>query len=256
MAVDEAICLAVAQGQAPPTLRFYGWSPPAVSLGYAQRFDEIDWEACKSRSIDVVRRPTGGRAILHDEELTYSVVVRVEDIPDGSSVISSYRWISQGIIRGLRELGLEVSMGGVLERHLPEGVKTRFHGVACFAKPARCDIVYQGKKLVGSAQARRDGVILQHGSIPIRLNRGIWKLLFGEEEDLNGAVCLCEIAQTQQTTVADVERALRKGFEEAVGSVFVEGQLTDLEHRLSQELLVNKHGCLAWVQRKGAEVVN
>ncbi|MEW5933385.1 MAG: biotin/lipoate A/B protein ligase family protein, partial [Bacillota bacterium] len=109
MAVDEAIMLAHARGEVPPTLRFYGWRPPALSLGYAQKAErEVDLEACRRAGVDVVRRPTGGRAVLHDREVTYSVVISTALFP--GSVVETYRRLSAGLVEGLRLLGLQAEV--------------------------------------------------------------------------------------------------------------------------------------------------
>jgi lipoyl(octanoyl) transferase len=179
MAVDEAIAAAVAKGDQPPTLRFYGWEPPAVSLGYHQELDEgIDRDQVAERGYGIVRRPTGGRAILHADELTYSFCIRQDEIKGGHSTLESYREISRGIIAGLELLGAAVSMGAG-----EKGPGPNFSGQdtfategadaakpICFAKTARCDLQAAGRKVVGSAQVRRNGGILQHGSIPITID--------------------------------------------------------------------------------------
>lgn len=179
MAVDEAIAAAVASGHQPPTLRLYGWRPPAVSLGYHQELDEgIDRDAVATRGYGIVRRPTGGRAILHADELTYSFCIRQDAIRGGHSTMESYREISRGIIAGLELLGAAVSLGAD-----EDGPGPNFSGQdtyategadaakpICFAKTARCDLQSAGRKVVGSAQVRRNGGILQHGSIPITID--------------------------------------------------------------------------------------
>lgn len=179
MAVDEAIAAAVAAGDQPPTLRLYGWKPPAVSLGYHQELDEgIDRDAVAARGYGIVRRPTGGRAILHADELTYSFCIRQDAIRGGHSTMESYREISRGIIAGLELLGAAVSLGAD-----EDGPGPNFSGQdtyategadaakpICFAKTARCDLQSAGRKVVGSAQVRRNGGILQHGSIPITID--------------------------------------------------------------------------------------
>lgn len=179
MAVDEAIAAAVAAGNQPPTLRLYGWRPPAVSLGYHQELDEgIDREAVAERGYDIVRRPTGGRAILHADELTYSFSIRQEAIRGGHSTMESYREISRGIIAGLELLGAAVNMGDDQDGPGPnfsgqDTYATEGADAAkpiCFAKTARCDLQSAGRKVVGSAQVRRNGGILQHGSIPITID--------------------------------------------------------------------------------------
>ncbi len=179
MAVDEAIAAAVASGEQPPTLRFYGWEPPAVSLGYHQELDEgIDRDAVAERGYEIVRRPTGGRAILHADELTYSFCIRQDEIKGGHSTLESYREISRGIIAGLELLGAAVSMGSDEDGPGPsfsgqDTFATEGADAAkpiCFAKTARCDLQAAGRKVVGSAQVRRNGGILQHGSIPITID--------------------------------------------------------------------------------------
>lgn len=106
MAIDEAILLAVAEGKAPPTLRFYGWEPPCLSIGYSQSMGEVDVDRCRKAGIGLVRRPTGGRAILHADELTYSVVAPQTEPRVAGGVIESYRRLSLGLVAGLRALSL------------------------------------------------------------------------------------------------------------------------------------------------------
>ncbi|MGI6036610.1 MAG: lipoate--protein ligase family protein [Limnochordia bacterium] len=163
MALDEALLEGVAAG-APPVLRFYRWRPTTLTIGYFQNSEEIHWSACTSLGIDVVRRPTGGRAILHGEEITYSLILP-EDWPGlPSGVTASYKVLAQGIVEGLRKLGLPVDLAPQ-----PQGRHRRGLGdtAACFDAPCWYEVVAQGAKLVGSAQTRRRGAILQHGSIPL-----------------------------------------------------------------------------------------
>jgi len=167
MAIDEAILRAAAQGLAPPTLRFFAWQPPCLSLGQAQSFGDVDWEACSARGYHVVRRPTGGRAILHTDELTYSVTASEAEPRVTGGILPSYRRLSAGLLEGLRLLGVP----GV-EAHHPEVAEegTRdeaLNGPVCFQVPSTYEITVAGKKLVGSAQARRQGVVLQHGTLPL-----------------------------------------------------------------------------------------
>lgn len=176
MAVDEAIAAAVAAGEQPPTLRLYGWRPHAVSLGYHQELDGgIDRAAVAERGYGIVRRPTGGRAILHADELTYSFCIRQDAIRGGNSTMESYREISRGIIAGLELLGATVSLGADGSAPPDPGFCGQDTGAdaarpICFARTARCDLQAEGRKVVGSAQVRRNGGILQHGSIPITID--------------------------------------------------------------------------------------
>lgn len=168
MAIDEAIMLEHAAGRVSPTLRFYGWRPAAVSLGYFQRTaEEIDLAACREQGIDVVRRLTGGRAVLHDAELTYSIIVG-EGYPGiPSTITASYRYFSEGILAGLACLGVAAQMN--MPRAAYGQVKRQPNtSAACFDSPAHYEITVTGRKLIGSAQVRKQGVILQHGSLLLR----------------------------------------------------------------------------------------
>lgn len=148
-----------------PTLRLFRWDPWAISVGYNQGTGELDREACARERIDVVRRPTGGRAILHAEELTYSVVM----VTSRTSVLQVYNDISRGLVRGLRMFGVDVAF----QRSLPNFAESyrQPRSIPCFTSSARYEIEWGGRKLVGSAQRRfSDGdrdVVLQHGSILI-----------------------------------------------------------------------------------------
>ena len=162
MAIDEAIAVAHGRGEVPPTLRFYGWNPPAVSIGYFQSMlEEVDLDAVRAGGYGYVRRPTGGRLIFHHMELTYSVVIREELLPGG--VVETYREISQGLLAGMAELGAPAELSGGdrdPRRADPDGFHT-----ACFDTASAYELQIGGRKVAGSAQTRRDGVILQHGSI-------------------------------------------------------------------------------------------
>ena len=164
MAIDEAILEHHSKGLVPPTLRFYTWNPAALSMGYFQKaHEEVNIEACRQQGIDVVRRITGGRAVLHDKELTYSVIVR-EDIPAlPPTLMGSYRVLSQGLIAGLREFGItaEMAMPGAA---FGQSAKLPKNG-ACFDAPSFYEISVGRKKLMGSAQVRKKGTLLQHGSL-------------------------------------------------------------------------------------------
>jgi len=165
LALDEAIFRSVAAGAGPPALRFYTWAPAALSLGYAQDAErEVDFAACRARRVDVVRRITGGRAVLHDAELTYSVACGSDAERFGGSVATAFGRVAEGLVEGLRLLGLaearavtEPCRGGARSRH-----------PGCFASRAAQEIEVRGRKLVGSAQRRERGAFLQHGSILLR----------------------------------------------------------------------------------------
>lgn len=178
MAVDAALMESVRAG-APPVLRFYRWAPPCLSLGRnqpARGFYDLD--AIRARGLDVVRRPTGGRAVLHHRELTYSVV-----LPDRmlGGPRASYDAINRALARGLRRLGVptELQPRGAARAAVPSLAP-------CFREPAAGEVVVHGRKLVGSAQFREGGVVLQHGS-----------LLLEDDQAMAAAVLLCPPANTQ-----------------------------------------------------------
>jgi lipoate-protein ligase A len=163
MAVDQALMEEVGAGRSAPVLRVYGWAPPAVSLGYGQRPErELNLERCAALGVDVVRRPTGGRAVLHWDELTYSVIVPESEPRLGGAVGDTYRLIGHCLVEGLRRFGVAAS----LERAACRPAASRTAARApCFASTARWEVVLAGRKLVGSAQRRAGGAVLQHGSL-------------------------------------------------------------------------------------------
>ncbi|MDQ1264907.1 MAG: lipoyl(octanoyl) transferase [Bacteroidota bacterium] len=152
---------AVAEGSAPSMFRLYGWKPWCVSLGANQKESDIDKEACRKFGFDIVRRPTGGRAVLHAEELTYSVVTT---LPKGMAIHDAYREIHIILLNGISKLGNNLEF----EKSQPdfrELYKQGGSSLSCFASSARYEIAYQGRKAVGSAQRIIRGILLQHGSI-------------------------------------------------------------------------------------------
>src|SRR5438067_7976157 len=161
MAVDEVLLDGVAAGTTPPTIRFCGWAPPCLSVAYFQLFDVVDVDGCRALGVDVVRRPTGGGAILHDRELTYSVALPASVLGHDGGVLPSYYRLSLALQDGLRRLGVPATLA-------PESAgSSAAHGPVCFDRPSAHEILLQGRKLVGSAQMRRGGGLLQHGSILI-----------------------------------------------------------------------------------------
>jgi len=180
MGRDEALLAEAAAGGASAVLRFYTWAPPAVSLGRFQRVEGVNLEYAARRGWDVVRRPTGGRGVLHQHELTYAIVLP-PDIVGGVGVRSSYR-----VLTGLLEVGLQrLGAGAGWDLNPCPGSSRPTSGRAgspanCFALAAECDTVVGQGKLVGSAQVRRDGALLQHGAILLDAEPDAWEALFGE----------------------------------------------------------------------------
>ncbi len=160
MALDQALVQSVGSGLSLPVIRFFGWAPPAVSLGYNQKVADLDVAACRRAGFDIVRRPTGGRAVIHQDEFTYSVIAREDDPVIGGPVLETYRRIAQGLLAGLRILGVNAEIVRASAPGIPATASA-----LCFAASGRYEIICEGKKLVGSAQRRINGVILQQGSL-------------------------------------------------------------------------------------------
>ncbi len=260
MAVDEAVMLAHEAGLVPPTLRLYGWKPPGVSVGYFQPVQgQIDVDECRRRGYGLVRRPTGGRAILHDDEVTYCVVIRREMLPCKDGVMASYRYLSRGIESGLRRLGL----GATLADKRADSVKSPGPGsaAACFAKTARCDLSLAGRKIVGSAQTRSATTVLQHGSIPLSLNVddmfAVMRPGQGARPRALAAISLSE-GLGRPVTFDEVCKALVVGFQEALGVEIEPGELTPAEVEQAQRLQREKYANDDWnlqVGRRSAAAV-
>lgn len=163
MALDEALLQWHSQGKIPPTLRFYQWEKPSLSAGHFQKVEKtIDFEGIKKHQCDYVRRLTGGSAVLHDDELTYSIVVSEEHPAIPKSVREAYYILSKGVFEGYKNLGIDV------EYAMPKEKQERT--AVCFERVAFYEMVVDGKKLSGNAQTRKQGVLLQHGSIPMSMN--------------------------------------------------------------------------------------
>ena len=169
---------AISNKSQEPVFRFYGWSPKCISLGRNQKDNFI-----KSHDIDVVRRLTGGRALLHDDEITYSCVFPVSSIPSGESVALSYKFISGILIDFFKTLGIELGFG--------ENKKVSTHFDYCMLISTGADVCFEGKKFIGSAQCRKQGYILQHGSILFDYNKMFLENLFNEK--VEGIVSMKEI---------------------------------------------------------------
>lgn len=162
MAIDEAILINADSDGVTPTLRFYGWSPPAVSLGYFQDFHrEVNLENCRSLGIDIVRRPTGGKAVFHDGEITYCVVSPKNNPLFPDNILGTYKVISSCLVQALVSLGINASVvDGTYRRSGLNNLKS-----LCFSEPSRFELLVDGRKICGSAQVRTRGAFLQHGSL-------------------------------------------------------------------------------------------
>jgi len=229
MAVDDAILKAVAAGSQPPTLRLYGWQPLCLSLGYGQRVSDADADRLRAHGWGLVRRPTGGRAILHGDELTYSVALPIDhDLAQGT-VIDSYRRISGALLTALQGLGFAPRSE---RQEKPSGGR----GPVCFEVPSHYEITVEGRKLIGSAQVRRKDGLLQHGTLPLYgdVGRIVDALAYpteaeretGRQRVRQRATTLLDLGQTidwQQAADAFVARLLAGGTTTALvfGSQFI-----------------------------------
>ena len=186
-------------------LRFYGWSPKCVSLGRNQDIKSINIEYCKNNKIDIVRRITGGRGLLHDYEVTYSFVCPFDFLISGNSIISSYKEISAAIQEGfLKYLGIKLEIGG------NKSINTSFD--YCMSLSTRADLCCNGKKVIGSAQYRKQNYILQHGSILFNYNPKEIENIFGEKPNQSSLTCIKEL--NQELNEKDIIDALKKGFKD------------------------------------------
>lgn len=243
MAVDEAILRALASGDAPPTLRLYAWDPPALSLGRGQAVEDVDRQAVEAAGYDLVRRPTGGRAILHIDELTYSVVAPEREPRVAGGVVESYRRLSRGLVRGLELLGVEDIVAD-------ERVGNReTEGPVCFEVPSDYEITVGGKKLAGSAQMRAHGAVLQHGAVPLYGDIArLCLLLSGHPEParVRARATTVERALSRRVNWDEAAAALAQGFTEALNLRLEPGRLTDGERTEAQELRAEKYATGAW----------
>ncbi|MGM0864572.1 MAG: lipoate--protein ligase family protein [Bacillota bacterium] len=225
MALDEALLDWHSEGKIPPTIRFYGWDPATLSIGYFQKVEkEINLDAVKEHGLGFVRRPTGGRGVLHEHELTYSVIVSEEHPEMPKTVTEAYRVISEGILKGFQGLGLEAYFAVPKTAEEREGLKNPRSAV-CFDAPSWYELVVEGRKVAGSAQTRQKGVILQHGSILLDLDEDKLFSLFNYPSDRvkermqrafkSKAVAMNEIS-SGTVTMDMAKEAFKKGFEEGL----------------------------------------
>lgn len=176
---------AIEKGLNEPIFRLYGWLPACISLGRNQKDDFLDKKFLKENNIDIVRRLTGGRALLHDKELTYSFICPAKYLKNGGNVVESYKEISEFLIEKLAKLGIYTDFG------TQKAVKTKFD--FCMLISTGADLCYQGKKLVGSAQCRKNGYILQHGSILYDYDKKLLEKIFQEKVETGEIISVKEI---------------------------------------------------------------
>lgn len=258
MALDEALLDFHSKGEIPPVIRFYQWNPPTLSIGYFQKVQDINLEALKAQNIGFVRRPTGGRAVLHDSELTYSIIV-TEQYPNlPETVTEAYRFLSEGLLKGFHNLGLDAYFSIPDTAEKQEALKKPKSAV-CFDAPSWYELVVEGKKVAGSAQTRQKGVVLQHGAILLDLDED--KLLslfnFPSEEAKNRmrihlperAVAINRLT-TRRITIEECIDAFKKGFEEALQIDLVPYELTEEQKNYVRKIEEEKYANDEWNFRK------
>jgi len=262
MAIDEAVLQSHLDGMAPPTLRFYRFAPPAVSIGYGQKLKQEEEQSIRNAGLDLVRRPTGGRAVLHLDDLTYSFVgsslaadvvaskiaqPAPSTLTDGDGIASgagdkiaahpgflscsvsvSYKEICRGLIEGLKTFGIELELGSTTADYRAS--------YDCFVATTGADLHLAGKKLIGSAQMRRKYAVLQHGSILLNQDQEKMSSLFGDTKTAIRHANLYEILD-RAVPLDELEAAIVKGFESVFMTSILPGELSAYEQNLVCELL-------------------
>lgn len=253
MAVDQAVLESMERGDAVPTLRLYAWDPPCLSLGFAQPVKDVDQENLARLGWQMVRRPTGGRAILHADELTYSVIAPHNEPRIAGGVLKSYFRLSQALLLALERLGLHAQA----DQEYAASQGTQAGGPVCFEVPSNYEITVAGKKLIGSAQARRKEGVLQHGSLPLfgDLTRIVQALVYPDEAArARAAERLLAHAATvemlgKKITWEECANAFASAFCDTLDLNLVEGGLTELEMQRTQELVEQKYAHSSWTLR-------
>ncbi len=254
MAVDEAILESSGRGEVPPTLRLFAWAPPCLSLGYAQPVGDADRQRLEDRGWGLVRRPTGGRAILHTDELTYSVVGPADEPRLIGSVLESYRRLSAALLDALHRL--DVPAQAKAAHSLPAGSDRK--AAVCFEVPSNYEITVNGKKLIGSAQARRKEGVLQHGSLPLcgDLTRITQALAFADEDAraraaqrLLARAVTVEMVLGHPVTWEAAAQAYIAAFQCTLDLELQPAELTPFEQARAIELVREKYGNEEWTGR-------
>lgn len=246
MAVDEAIVRAVGAGLVPPTLRLYAWEPPCLSLGRGQPGHEVNRAACARDGVHVVRRPTGGRAILHTGELTYSVVAPAREPRLAGDILTAYRRLSRALLAALGHLGADVQ------------TRDTGHGAhdanpVCFETPSHYELIAaDGRKLVGSAQMRTNDTVLQHGTLPLVGDMArICRYLVDppDPERVRARAVTLESALGRLVGWEEASEAMEAGFSAALNLTLTPEELTLKEQDWVAELRAEKYANDAWTWR-------
>ena len=250
MAMDEAILWSVSRGMSPPTLRLYAWEPACLSLGRSQSVRAVDQENLRSLGYDLVRRPSGGRAILHIDELTYAVYLNKSDPIACGGVLSVYRRLSAALLAGLDDIGISARNDSNVQR-------CAVSGPVCFEHPSHYEMTVEGRKLIGSAQLRKGAGVLQHGSLPLYgdIARICDVLAFATSSDRERArrrvrqraVTLSE-ALGRKVEWDQLIAVVMQGFSSSFELQLQPGELSADEQKLAARLRAHKYAQSAWTQ--------
>ena len=247
MAIDEAIFRETINSNKKPTIRFYGWHPAAVSIGYFQDpKKELNLEQCGNMGIDIVRRLTGGKAVFHNDEITYSVVAGAGEKYFPADILGTYKVVSDCLIHGLSYLGIKANLAKGCRGMEDSNLKS-----CCFSVPSRNELLVDGRKICGSAQMRTKGGFLQHGSLllnfdPVKALSVILSLSVSDQlAKLRNSVTAINEVITNPIETSDICDALKKGFADVLGTEIVEEPLTPGENRLKNDL-IKKYKNLNW----------
>lgn len=258
MAMDEALLNFVSRGEIDPVVRFYTWAPATLSVGYFQRLKkEIDIDKVKEKGFGLVRRQTGGRGVLHDKELTYSVIVPESHPNMPSTITEAYRVISEGLLEGFKLLGFDAYFAIPRSKEEREKLKQPRSAV-CFDAPSWYELVVEGRKIAGSAQTRQKGVILQHGSLlqDVDVDELFDMFIFKNDRlkekmkkaFVDKAVAINDISD-RHISIEEMEKAFEEGFKKGLNIEFKPLSLT--ENQLAEvKVLEEKYRSEEWLYKK------
>ena len=256
MALDEVLLHAVQAGTSPPVVRLYRWQPAAISLGYAQRGDaQVNHDYCRARGIDIVRRLTGGRAVLHDQEITYAVISRQSGL-FSANILENYRIIAEVFLDCLKAFGLEARLSGRHGGHAQAGAVEQS---ACFTAPAQFEIVCAGKKICGSSQKRMQESFLQHGSLPVNMDLDKLFCALNTEAEASHEAGVARLAdkvgwinrfREDPVTIAEVASQLKNSFVALWPVEFSLDSPSEAEWEASRHLARSKYAFVDWHQQE------
>ncbi len=240
MALDEAICEAVRKELSPPTLRIYKWERPTLSLGYFQKISDIDRSYCNEKDYPIVRRQTGGRAILHDDELTYSFCAKKNSMKFNGKLHNDYTIISTALVEGMKMCGIDAEISFTRKRAADQ------KSPACFKVVSYGEVTVNNKKVIGSAQKRYKDGFLQHGSLLFGFNEDeLRKILKGSgDDDFSGigAVDKCRDKESYGKLV----QSLKRSFENVLNARMITDEPSKYELKLAKELEAEKYSTEEW----------